>query len=127
MQQTFDTAGIDFSGMIDQSLGFGDKARRIGQETLNLSVRNFESAARAGRDLAGARSFGDATRIQFDYMKDVMAAFSDHSRKVVDIVTATAEQAAQAGEHAAKSTQALSERAMESADKSVQKVKNASF
>ena len=34
MQQSFDTAGIDISGMIDRSIGFGDKARRIGQETL---------------------------------------------------------------------------------------------
>ncbi|HPG01776.1 MAG TPA: phasin family protein [Rhodoblastus sp.] len=127
MQQSFDTAGIDISGMIDRSIGFGDKARRIGQETLNLSVRNFESATNAGRDLAGARTLADATRIHFDYMKKLMAAFTDHSRKIADIMTATAEQAAETGEQAAQATQELSQRAMETADRSVQKVKDSSF
>ncbi|MCC0001737.1 MAG: phasin family protein [Methylobacteriaceae bacterium] len=123
MQQSFDTAGIDISGMIDRSIGFGDKARRIGQETLNLSVRNFESATNAGRDLAGAirNARADATRIHFDYMKKLMAAFTDHSRKIADIMTATAEQAAETGEQAAQATQKLSQRAMETADRSVER------
>ncbi|MCB1523757.1 MAG: hypothetical protein KDJ23_06640, partial [Rhodoblastus sp.] len=74
-----------------------------------------------------ARTLADATRIHFDYMKKLMAAFTDHSHKIADIMTATAEQAAETGEQAAQATQELSQRAMETADRSVQKVKDSSF
>lgn len=90
---TIDTSTMNLSSLMDRSAHIGEKARQIGAEMINLSVRNFESAARAGRELSGARSFGDAARIQMDYVRDLMSAFTDHSEKIADIAMAGVREA----------------------------------
>jgi hypothetical protein len=83
---TIDTSTMNLSSLMDRSA-------HIGAEMINLSVRNFESAARAGRELSGARSFGDAARIQMDYVRDLMSAFTDHSEKIAEIAMAGVREA----------------------------------
>lgn len=107
-QQTFDSSRFNLSGIMEQTGDLAAKGREIGAEMLNLSVRNLESAARAGRALTDARDVGDAARVQMDYLKDVMSAFSDHSARIAEIVTSGAKEA---GEQA----RGMTERAMTAA------------
>ena len=46
---TIDTSTMNLSSLMDRSAHIGEKARQIGAEMINLSVRNFESAARGRR------------------------------------------------------------------------------
>lgn len=92
-QQTFDSSKLNISGLMDVSTEMASKAREVGAEMMSLSVRNFESAAKAGRELTGVRDLSEAARIQSDYLKNVMTAFTEHSTKIAEIVMAGAKQA----------------------------------
>lgn len=92
-QQTFDSSAFNLSGLLERSGDLAAKGREIGAEMVNLSVRNLESGARAGRAMTDVRDFGDAARVQMDYLKDLMSAFSDHSARIAEIVTSGAKEA----------------------------------
>ncbi|HMN71496.1 MAG TPA: phasin family protein [Rhodoblastus sp.] len=114
--QTFDTSAFNLSGLMDRTSEMASKAQEVGAEMVSLSVKNFESATKAGRDLAGARDFGEAARIQADYMKNVIAAFADHSGKIAEIVMAACNQAGadarKAAEKAVDTTQSVAQNAV---------------
>lgn len=111
-QHTFDSSKFNLSGLMEQSGDLAAKGREIGAEMLNLSVRNLESGARAGRALTDARDLGDAARVQMDYLKDLMSAFSDHSARIAEIVTSGAKAAgAQARDMTGQGMTATSETA----------------
>ncbi|MFT4097410.1 MAG: phasin family protein [Rhodoblastus sp.] len=116
--QTFDTSKFG-TGLFDRCADMARVAREVGEEMFNLSVRNFESTAKAGRELASVRDFGQAARIQADYLSSVMATFADHSGKIAEIVMEAGREAGAEAAQAAEKAKDMTEKAVAGATKAV--------
>ncbi len=106
-------------GMTERCADMTRVAREVGTEMFNLSVRNFESGAKAVREIMASRDFGQAARIQADYLSGVMAAFADHSGKIAEIVMEAGREAGAEAAEMADKAKDVTEKAVAGATKAV--------
>ncbi len=118
LSQTFDTSKFGM-GMTERCADMTRVAREVGTEMFNLSVRNFESGAKAAREIMASRDFGQAARIQADYLSSVMAAFADHSGKIAEIVMEAGREAGAEAAEMADKAKDVTEKAVAGATKAV--------